>query len=319
VIGLPADAERTREIRRPNRQEVDPFDRGDFVDPLDCLHILDHAGEQDLVIGLRHMLDQRDPAELSRSAAGRHAAIALWRVADRLDRRLRSLGAADMRNLDALHPHVQEPQDEGGIKARRADDRSDPDALRGHHRQLHVVQIKSSVLHVDESGIEAGEPDQLDDLRIGDAADMRSQGEAALTQDPLDPVLFHVPSLWSSPPALGRPRRARTAQAGDDHVGIHDVAERIVEGGQRGVVLLPAQRGVAVADHDRAEVRHVGVARRAFATHISDGPGDQHGIDTAGAQPVGKIRGPRHEGAITVFLDDLVLRPHFELRPQLVS
>ena len=87
------------------------------------------------------------------------------------------------------------------------------------------MQVEGGVLHVDKSRIETGEPDQLDDLRVGDAADMGSQGEAAFAQDPLDPVLFHVRSLGCS-------RGSHTPQAGDDHVGIHDIAERIVEGGQ---------------------------------------------------------------------------------------
>jgi hypothetical protein len=56
------------------------------------------------------------------------------------------------------------------------------------------VQIEGGVLHVDERRIETGEPDQLDDLRVGDAADMGAQGEAAFAQDALDPILSYVPS-----------------------------------------------------------------------------------------------------------------------------
>ena len=54
------------------------------------------------------------------------------------------------------------------------------------------MQIEGGVLHVDECRIETGEPDQLDNLRVGDAANMGAQGEAALAQDALDPVLSHV-------------------------------------------------------------------------------------------------------------------------------
>jgi len=43
---------------------------------------------------------------------------------------------------------------------------------------------------------------------------------------------FMSSSLPVSPPALGRPCGPRTPQAGDDHVGIHDVAKRIVESSQ---------------------------------------------------------------------------------------
>jgi hypothetical protein len=96
-----------------------------------------------------------------------------------------------MRDLDALHAHIQQPQDERGIEARRAHDRCNPDPFGRHHRKLHIVQIVGGVLHIDESGIEARKPDDIDDLRVGDAADMRSQREAALSQNPLDPILSH--------------------------------------------------------------------------------------------------------------------------------
>ena len=75
------------------------------------------------------------------------------------------------------------------------------------------VQVEAGVLHIDERRIEAGEPDQLDDLRVGDAAHMGSQGEAALTQDALDPILSHVP-LSSLFAAAARPP-APTAHAAD--------------------------------------------------------------------------------------------------------
>jgi hypothetical protein len=54
---------------------------------------------------------------------------------------------------------------------------------------------------------------------------MGSQGETAFAQDPLDPILFHIRSLGCS-------RGLRTLQPGDDHIGILDIAKRIVEGGQ---------------------------------------------------------------------------------------
>src|SRR5215831_411902 len=65
-------------------------------------------------------------------------------------------------------------------------------------------------------------------------------------------------------PSLSCPRGAAAPQAGDDHVGVHDVAKDVVERRQRGVVLLLTVGRIAVADHDRAEVRHVCVARRAL-------------------------------------------------------
>jgi hypothetical protein len=113
-----------------------------------------------------------------------------------------------------------------GSNPRRAHDRRDAGPLCRHHRELDIVQLEGRVLHIDKGRIEAGEPDQLDDLRVRNAADVGSQGETALAQNALDPVLSHVPALSS------RLRGPRTPQAGDDHVGIHDIAKRIVEGRQ---------------------------------------------------------------------------------------
>jgi hypothetical protein len=82
------------------------------------------------------------------------------------------------------------------------------------------VQVEGGVLHVDKSRIETSESNQLHNLWVSDPADMSSQSEAAFPQNPLDPVLFHVRSLGCS-------RGSHTSQAGDDHVGIHDIAERM--------------------------------------------------------------------------------------------
>src|ERR1700739_2356068 len=130
---------------------------------------------------------------------------------------------------------------------------------------------------------------------------------------------FMFPLLPSLPLALGRSSRLRAAQAGNDHVGVQDIAESIVKGGQRRIVQVLAQRGITVADHDRAEVHHIGVARRAFAAYIGHRPGDQHRIEASRPQPVGEVRCPGHKGAVAVFLDDLVFPSDVELRPQLVA
>src|SRR5262249_26015136 len=167
------------------------------------LHILDHAGEEDLAVRLRHVLDQRDPAVIRGPAAGGHAALAERWIAYRVDRRAGGLGAADMRHLNALYAHIQEPQDKGGVEAGGANDRRDPGALSGHHRELHIAQVVGGVLHIDERGVEAGEPDELDDLWVGDTADMGAERETALAQDALDPVLLHLP-LPRQPALTGR-------------------------------------------------------------------------------------------------------------------
>ena len=54
------------------------------------------------------------------------------------------------------------------------------------------MQVEARVLQIDKGGVEAGEPNDLDDLRIGDTADMGAERETALAQDALDPVLSHV-------------------------------------------------------------------------------------------------------------------------------
>src|SRR5712691_11575345 len=56
---------------------------------------------------------------------------------------------------------------------------------------LHVMQIEAGVLHVDKGGVEPCKPDDLDDLRIGDAADMRAEREPTPAHDPLHPVFLH--------------------------------------------------------------------------------------------------------------------------------
>ena len=118
-----------------------------------------------------------------------------------------------MRHLDALHPHIQEPQDKRRVEPRGAHDRGDPDTLGRHHHRLHIVQVEAGVLHVDKGGVKPGEPDDLDDLRIGDAADMGSERQAALAQDALYPIFrFMIPSLArSADEAMPRVPVARAA------------------------------------------------------------------------------------------------------------
>ena len=57
------------------------------------------------------------------------------------------------------------------------------------------MQVEAGVLHVDEGRIETGEPDQFDDLRVGDPADMGPQSEAAFAQDALTRFSFMFPLL----------------------------------------------------------------------------------------------------------------------------
>jgi hypothetical protein len=73
------------------------------------------------------------------------------------------------------------------------------------------VQIVGGVLHVDEGGIEARQPDDLDNLRIGDPADMGAQREPAFAQYPFYPVLFHAsPPVGGHHIGIGRRASART-------------------------------------------------------------------------------------------------------------
>ncbi len=87
------------------------------------------------------MLQERDSAVIGGAAASGHAAITVGRVAHRLDRLARRLRIGHVRHLDALHPHVEEAQNEGRVEPRGAHDRGDADALGRHHAGLHVVQV----------------------------------------------------------------------------------------------------------------------------------------------------------------------------------
>jgi hypothetical protein len=109
-----------------------------------------------------------------------------------------------MRHVDALCAHVQEAQDKGRIEARGAHDRSDSNALGRYHRKLHVMQVEAGVLHVDEGRIETGEPDQFHDLRVGDAADMGPQSEAAFARMRFTRFSFMSSFLPPWPTELGR-------------------------------------------------------------------------------------------------------------------
>ena len=53
------------------------------------------------------------------------------------------------------------------------------------------MQVKGRVLHVYKSRVEAREADQLDDLRVGNAADTRAERKPALAEDFFDAVLLH--------------------------------------------------------------------------------------------------------------------------------
>jgi hypothetical protein len=53
------------------------------------------------------------------------------------------------------------------------------------------VQVEAGVFHVDKGGVKPGEADDLDDLRIGDAADMGPESEPAAAHDALHPVFLH--------------------------------------------------------------------------------------------------------------------------------
>ena len=54
------------------------------------------------------------------------------------------------------------------------------------------MEIVTGVLHVDKGRVEPRQPDDLDDLRVGNAADMGTQCETAFAQYPFYPILFHA-------------------------------------------------------------------------------------------------------------------------------
>jgi hypothetical protein len=67
------------------------------------------------------------------------------------------------------------------------------------------------VLHVDKGGIEAGQPDDLDDLRVGDPADMCAQRQAAFRSVSVLPdSLSCFPPVVGNHIGIGRRASART-------------------------------------------------------------------------------------------------------------
>ena len=58
-------------------------------------------------------------------------------------------------------------------------------------RTIGVTPTRSAAITIYKSRVEAREADQLDDLRVGDAADMRAERKPALAEDFLDAVLLH--------------------------------------------------------------------------------------------------------------------------------
>src|SRR5262249_13098110 len=179
------------QVRRPADDEVHALRGSDLVDLFERRELLDHDGQRDLPIRMRHVLGERYPAEIRGAAARHHAALAERGVAHRLDRLARFPGAVDMRQLQTLHAHIKQAQDERGIEAWSTHDRRDAHALGGHDHQLHVAQVEARVLHVDEGRVESRMAYDLDDLRIGDAAHVRSERQPAFTQYSLDPVSDH--------------------------------------------------------------------------------------------------------------------------------
>src|SRR5439155_21878387 len=102
-------------------------------------------------------------------------------------------------------------EDERRIEAWRAYDRRDAHPLGRHDHELDVAQVEAGVLHVDEGGIVAGVPDDLDDLGIGDPARVGAQRETARTQDFLHSIGLHGYSSLVC--ARSRIQRAGSASA----------------------------------------------------------------------------------------------------------
>ena len=124
------------------------------------------------------MLDERDPSIIRSPAAGRHAALAERRIAHRFTASRAVSALLTCGTWMPCTPMSNSRRMKPG-RSRGAHDRGDPDALGRHNRELYIVQIVGGVLHVDKGGVEARQPDDLDDLRVGDAADMGAQCEPA--------------------------------------------------------------------------------------------------------------------------------------------
>ena len=60
-----------------------------------------------------------------------------------------------------------------------------------------------------------------------------------------------------------------------------DVAERPVDGMERGVVVLVAACRVGVGNEDDAVAQGARIASRRFAAHVGDGAGDEDGVNAS--------------------------------------
>ncbi len=91
---------------------------------------------------------------------------------------------------DALRSGVQQPKNQIFIIPGHSNDGGDASQVGGGDHLANQAQVKGRMLHIDESGIEAGQADNLDYLRVGEG-NVGSQGQLALLHDVFHPVLAH--------------------------------------------------------------------------------------------------------------------------------
>ncbi len=105
----------------------------------------------------------------------------------------------------------------------------------------------------------------------------------------------------------------------DGLVGGADLGEDHGHVGQGGVVGLVVPGGVAVL-HEQHLVAHLHrVPDGGFAAGVGEGPGHDQGVDAARGQDLVQPAGARDEGAEPALVEDGVLGPHVQGRPQLIG
>ena len=91
-----------------------------------------------------------------------------------LDQRLGVLGGVAVRQDDALNPGIQERQDAGRVGVRDAGQRADADRLGGPGQLAGALDVDAGVLAVHHHVVEAGRPQELDQLgRVRDLLEHR--------------------------------------------------------------------------------------------------------------------------------------------------
>ena len=184
-------AQRERQIRRPDVDRVQAFDREDRIQVVERLRRLDHGEGDDGLVGVLGIVG----AAVQRGADGPEAARALRRVVRPGDQLLRVFSRVDHRADDSVGPGVQRLHQDAGLEPGHTHDGhrgGGADGLQHGHQRGFVDQ---AVLHVDGQRVPALVGHELGAEAVGDgqpAVDgglvLRPQGAQAVLSHGRSPV-----------------------------------------------------------------------------------------------------------------------------------